>query len=318
MGFIETGYKGKNDWWMYILGIIIVFFGTQLGSIPLGLVAFSKAGGDLAVYLEAANDNFIKMGINSNLFLFLMIFTFMMGLFALFLSVKYIHKKKFKWIVTSRAFVDWKRVAFGFFSWGILSAVIILVGIYSEPELYDWNFKPIPFFTLLAVSLFFLPLQTSTEEVLFRGYFMQGLGLLAKNRWFPLLMTSVIFGLLHMANPEIDKIGNMALVFYIGTGLFFGITTLMDEGLELALGLHASNNIVAAFLVTTDWTVFQTDALFVDKSEPSVSLLMFLPVFVLYPFMLFLFSQKYNWKNWKEKLFGNVEKPNLIDQNEFS
>ncbi|MBT4780135.1 MAG: CPBP family intramembrane metalloprotease domain-containing protein, partial [Polaribacter sp.] len=147
MGFIETGYKGKNDWWMYILGIIIVFFGTQLGSIPLGLVAFSKAGGDLAVYLEAANDNFMKMGINSNLFLFLMIFTFMMGLFALFLSVKYIHKKKFKWIVTSRAFVDWKRVAFGFFSWGILSAVIILVGIYSEPELYDWNFKPIPFFT---------------------------------------------------------------------------------------------------------------------------------------------------------------------------
>ena len=139
MGFIETGYKGKNDWWMYILGIIIVFFGTQLGSIPLGLVAFSKAGGDLAVYLEAANDNFMKMGINSNLFLFLMIFTFMMGLFALFLSVKYIHKKKFKWIVTSRAFVDWKRVAFGFFSWGILSAVIILVGIYSEPELYDYR-----------------------------------------------------------------------------------------------------------------------------------------------------------------------------------
>ena len=34
-------------------------------------------------------------------------------------------------------------------------------------------------------------------------------------------MTSAIFGLLHMANPEIDKIGNIALVFYIGTGLFF-------------------------------------------------------------------------------------------------
>ena len=36
MGFIETGYKGKNDWWMYILGSTIIFFGTQLGSIPLG------------------------------------------------------------------------------------------------------------------------------------------------------------------------------------------------------------------------------------------------------------------------------------------
>ena len=318
MGFIETGYKGKNDWWMYFLGIIIVFFGTQLGSLPLGLVAFSQAGGDSAVYLEAANDDFMKMGINSNLFLCLMIFTFMMGLFALFLTVKYIHKKKFKWIVTSRNRIDWKRVSFGFFSWGIISAVIILVGIYLEPELYVWNFKPISFFILLAISLLFLPFQTSTEEVLFRGYFMQGLGLLAKNRWFPLLMTSVIFGLLHIANPEIDKIGNIALVFYIGTGLFFGITTLMDQGIELALGLHASNNIVAAFLVTTDWTVFQTDALFVDKTEPSVSLLMFVPVFVLYPIMLLWFSKKYNWKNWKENLFGNIEEPKLVDENEFS
>ncbi len=318
MGFIETAYKGKNDWWMYVLGIVFVFIGTQFGSIPLRLVAFWQAGGDMAVYIEAANDNFMKMGINANLFLLLMIFTFMMGLLALFLSVKYLHKKKFKWIVTSRESVDWKRVSFGFFSWGILSALIILAGIYFEPTLYVWNFKPIPFFILLAISLLFLPLQTSTEEVLFRGYFMQGLGLLVKNRWFPLLLTSVIFGLLHMANPEIDKIGNIALVFYIGTGLFFGIATLMDDGLELALGLHASNNIVAAFLVTADWTVFQTDALFVDTSEPSVSLTMFLPVFVLYPIMLLWFSKKYNWTNWKEKLFGVVEKPNLIDENEFS
>ena len=65
MGFIETGYKGKNDWWMYILGSTIIFFGTQLGSIPLGLVAFWQAGGDRAVYIEAANDNFMKMGINT-------------------------------------------------------------------------------------------------------------------------------------------------------------------------------------------------------------------------------------------------------------
>ena len=318
MGFIETGYKGKNDWWMYVVGLVIVFFATQLGSIPLALVAFVEADGDMGVFQEAANDNFMKMGIDSNLFLFLMIFTFMMGLLGLFIAIKYVHKKKFKWVVTSRETIDWKRVLFGFSSWGIVATILIVAGIYVEPEMYVWNFKPIPFFILLAISILFLPFQTSTEELLFRGYFMQGLGLLAKNRWFPLLMTSVVFGLLHMANPEIDKIGNLALIFYIGTGLFFGIATLMDEGTELAIGLHASNNIVAAFLVTTDWTVFQTDALFVDKTEPSLSLLMFVPVFVLYPLMLFWFSKKYNWKNWKEKLFGNIEKPVLSNKNEIS
>jgi hypothetical protein len=105
------------------------------------------------------------------------------------------------------------------------------------------------------------------------------------------------------------------MVFYIGTGLLFGIITLMDEGIELALGLHASNNIVAAFLVSTDWTVFQTDALYIDTSEPSVGLEMFFPVLVLYPLLLLIFSKKYGWKNWKEKLFGRVEKPMVQEAN---
>ena len=318
MGFIETGYKGKNDWWMYLIGLLFVFFGTQLGSIPLGIVAFIKSEGNMHVFQEAANDNFMKMGINTSLFLFLMIFTFMMGLVGLFIAVKYIHRKQFKWIVTSRKNIDWKRVFFGFFSWGFVATSLILVGIYLEPELYVWNFKPIPFFILVLVSVIFLPFQTSTEELLFRGYFMQALGLLTKNKWFPLIVTSVVFGVLHLANPEIEKIGNLALIFYIGTGLFFGITTLMDEGTELALGLHASNNIVAAFLVTTDWTVFQTDALFLDKTEPSLSFLMFLPVFVLYPLMLYWFSKKYQWNHWKEKLFGKIEQPLFADENEIA
>ncbi len=105
------------------------------------------------------------------------------------------------------------------------------------------------------------------------------------------------------------------MVFYIGTGFFYGITTLMDEGTELALGLHASNNILAAFLVTTDWMVFQTDALYIDTSEPSVTWDMFVPVFVLYPLMLLLFSKKYGWKNWKEKLTGKIEKPVNLKEN---
>ena len=103
------------------------------------------------------------------------------------------------------------------------------------------------------------------------------------------------------------------MVFYIGTGFLYGICTLMDEGTELALGLHASNNIIAAFLITTNWSVFQTDALYLDTSEPSLGLNTYLPVFVIYPIMLFIFSRKYGWENWKEKLFGKVEEPVIID-----
>ena len=67
---------------------------------------------------------------------------------------------------------------------------------------------------------------------------MQGLGIMAKNRWVPLVVTSVLFGAMHFFNPEVDKLGYGIMVYYMGTGFFLGIMTLMDEGLELALGFH--------------------------------------------------------------------------------
>ena len=66
--------------------------------------------------------------------------------------------------------------------------------------------------------------------------------------------------------------------------------------------------------MTTDWTVFQTDALYTDISEPSVSWETFVPVFILYPIMLFLFSKKYGWTNWKEKLTGKITKPDSLKE----
>ena len=309
MNFIQQAYKGKNEWYHWVITILLVFFGWQfLGAIPL-LVAAVTHSADMGEFTKAAEDSFMSLGINSNLFLFLMIVMFAIGLFFLFIGVKYIHKRNFTSVVTSRNKIDWKRFWFGFITWGALAVAITIIGILISPENYTYQFNAKPFFILVAVSFLFLPLQTSFEELLFRGYFMQGLGILAKNRWVPLILTSVCFGLLHGANPEVEKLGYISMVFYIGTGFFYGITTLMDEGTELALGLHAINNIVAAFFITTNWTVFQTDAIYVDISEPSVGWEMFFPVLVLYPLMLFIFSKKYGWKNWMEKLTGKIHEP---------
>ena len=313
MDFIQKGFIGKNDTWRYLLTIILVFIGIQFAGIPLIIAAFFQVDGDLDKLQEGANTAFMEIGMNSSLYLFLMIFTFMIGVLVLFLCVKYMHKKKFVAIVTSREKIDWNRVFYAFILWGGISVISIFIGMFLSPEDYTWNFKPIPFFTLLFVSFVFLPFQTSFEELVFRGYLMQGFGTLVKNRWFPLIATSVIFGLMHGMNPEVEKLGYILMVFYIGTGLLYGITTLMDEGTELALGLHASNNIVAAFLVTTDWMVFRTDAMYIDTSEPSAGAEMYIGVFVMYPLLLLIFSKKYGWRNWKSKLFGKVEIP-VIDE----
>ena len=314
MNYIEQAYKGKNEWYHWLFTIVIVFFGWQLlGALPLTMAGWAKSNNAIQ-FAEFTKDNFMTAGLDKNFLLFLILFMFLVGLIFLFIGIKYIHQRSFTSLITSRTKVDWKRFFYGFFIWGILALVMTYASILLAPENFIWNFNATPFFTLVAVSLIFIPFQTGFEELLFRGYFMQGIGVLAKNRWVPLVVTSLVFGLLHGTNPEVAKLGQITMVFYIGTGLLFGIVTLMDEGTEIALGLHAVNNITAAFFVTTDWTVFQTDALYIDISEPSVSWEMFVPVFIVYPIMLFLFSKKYGWTDWKEKLTGKITKPDSLKE----
>jgi membrane protease YdiL (CAAX protease family) len=317
MNFKLQVYKGKNDWWRYLLTLLIIFFGWQvIGILPISLIAILHSS-DINEFQRAASNSFMGLGINANLYLFGMILMFIIGLLFIFLGIKKIHKRSITSLITSRKNVDWQRVFFAFGLWFIISIIMLAVDYINAPDSYIWNFKLIPFLILVLISVFLLPFQTSFEEVLFRGYLMQSLGALSKSRWFPLLFTAISFGLLHSFNPEVEKLGYMIMIYYIGTGFLFGITTLMDEGLELALGMHAANNIVAAVFITTNWTVFQTDALLVDTSEPNMGMEIFIPVLIVYPILLLILSKKYNWENWKEKLFGSIKKPIIPPEDKF-
>jgi membrane protease YdiL (CAAX protease family) len=117
-------------------------------------------------------------------------------------------------------------------------------------------------------------------------------------------------------NPEVEKMGLIIMVYYIGTGLFLGIITLMDDGMELSLGFHAANNIATALLVTSEWSALQTESVFKDVSAPSVSYEILIPVVVVFPLLLIIFSKKYNWSNWKEKLTGKIIVAQQIQNNQ--
>lgn len=310
--YIQQAFKGLHEWWRYVVGFIIIFLATQIGSIPLILAVFMKKyseGGDI---YNIQNTDVLMTTLNSNLTLFLMLLSFAVGLLALYLIVKYLHQQSFLSLTTSRKKMDWGRF---FFSFGLIifiSLTLTLIDYFSNPEDYIVQFKLVPFLILFFVSIIMMPLQTSFEEYLFRGYLMQGIGVLSKTRWLPLIVTSVIFGTLHLANPEVTKIGNIVMVYYIGTGFLLGIMTLMDEGMELSLGFHAGNNLIAALLVTADWTVFKTDSILKDVSDPTLGFDVITPVLVLYPIFLFILAKKYKWHSWKDKLFGKVEEPTDI------
>lgn len=307
--FIEQAYKYLHDSWRYLLGFLVIFIVWQLGSIPFVVAIVLKIildGGDLSLLDDQSK---LMTLLDPNATLFLVLLSFVVGLIGLYVWVRYIHKQPLLSLTTSRKKVDWERMWFGFFLIAGTTGALTLFDYYSNPDGYVLQFQWGPFLGLLVISLLMMPLQTSFEEYLFRGYLMQGFGVMTGNRWMPLIITSVIFGGLHFFNPEVGKLGNIIMIYYIGTGLFLGVITLMDEGMELSLGFHAGNNIIAALLVTADWTAFQTNSILRDVSDPSAGIDVIVPVLLVYPVFLGLMAWRYNWTGWNEKLFGRVEAP---------
>lgn len=306
--FIEQGFNKENTFWKYLLGSVVVILASFIGQIPFGVAVILKSIKDGKGFPTEESD--LMKVLESNLTLFLILISFAVALAGLFFVVKFFHNQSFLSITTTRKTIDWSRVWFAFSVWAAFTILSTVVGYYASPQDFVINFKPIPFAILAVISLFLIPIQTSCEEFVFRGYLMQGFGNLFKNRLYPLIFTSVIFGGMHYFNPEVEKMGDIVMVYYIGTGFLLGIMTLMDDGLELSLGFHAANNLVGALLVTTDWTVFQTHSILKDISDPKAGAEIFIPVFVVFPIFLFILSKKYNWKNWSEKLTGNINLKN--------
>lgn len=304
MNYIQQAFTGKLGMWKYLV-VSIVFFGFM----GLNMLAIFLLDLDVDQLMK---DQIAQKGTNQVLIENLV--PFAIGLGAVFFWVKYVHNQKIRSLTTSRKRVDWKRVFFAFSLWGVITTLFVFIDYNVAPEDYVLNFQLEPFLYLVLIGVLLIPLQTSFEEYFFRGYLMQGIGIAVKNRWLPLIVTSLVFGLLHIANPEVEKLGYGILAYYIGTGFFLGIITLMDEGLELALGFHAANNLITALLVTANWTAFQTDSILIDVSIPALGADVYLPVFVIFPILIVIFSKKYAWTNWKEKLTGKIEKPAIITE----
>ncbi|WP_194852074.1 CPBP family intramembrane glutamic endopeptidase [Nonlabens antarcticus] len=311
--FIERAANKYNEAWRWLLGFIVIFAGCQvLGGIPfvIAILFKSVAEGDMNVLKDEAG---LMSYLPSNLSFFLLMLTFVIGTIVWWIWIKYVHNLTWTQATTSRAKFDWSRAGFAFMVVGVVSIVTTIAGYYLMPEDFIWNYNPTNFWILVVIAILLVPIQTTWEELFFRSYMMQGLGLMAKNRAVPFIVTSVVFGMMHIFNPEIAKLGYIIMFWYVGTGFLLGLFTLMDEGTELAIGFHAANNLFIAILVTANWTAFQTESLLIDISEPSVNFATFIPLFVYYPLLVLLFAWKYNWTNWKERLFGKIELP--LDNN---
>jgi membrane protease YdiL (CAAX protease family) len=299
MDFLRQGKLGDTRWSGYLLMLffIVLVFGL-IGQLPMTIDALFT---DKAAVQDGASPFELMEVFGRNKFFFYLMFPFALTFFTVLIAVKLILKRPWQSILTARDNFDWKRLLFAAVLLGVIVFSSLLYSIYTNKEL-QWNFNPTAFFPLLIIALIMVPLQTAAEEVVMRGFIFQVIGASGAKGWHAVAVTGVVFGLLHAANPEVQALGPWVISYYILTGLFLGIIVLMDDGLELAIGYHLVNNLFATLIVTNNWQAFRTDALFIDLSPPAFGWENFISLFLIQPLLLFIFSKRYKWTNWHQRL----------------
>lgn len=244
--FIDIARTGKNSFWLYVAGFVIVMAAAVLFSLPTVLVTDLKTQ---------------KPTVPAYQYLAVAILQFVGIIVGLWFVMKYLHQRPFKTLITPLTEINWKRIAQSAGLWFGITIVVELLFYALFSEMYSFTLKIEDFMPALIVGLIMIPIQSTAEELLFRGYILQGIGM--KNIWAGVIITGVFFGLAHGLNPETEKVGfALGMSYYISVGLFFALLAIFDKKLELPIGIHAANNVYSFLIVSYPDSVLPSPSIF--------------------------------------------------------
>jgi membrane protease YdiL (CAAX protease family) len=259
--FLDAAKQGKNQWWRYGCAVpLVLLFWLGLGQFAIAAL-FPKfpdlqdiPGFSLPVYVC----------------LHLPLIFLLLGIF---LAVGWVHQRSITTLVGADARLRWKRLFAGFGVCWFLLVAGLGIRYLLNPQDYVWTFQSGQWFLFLPVVLLLTPLQTSAEELLFRGYLLQSLGLLTRQPAVLVGLTSLPFTIAHFFNPEMQRGAFWVGLIYLTVSLFLALITLKDDRLELALGTHAANNLFILLVANSSDSALPSPALLtIQRDDPQEAL----------------------------------------------
>src|SRR6266498_4082 len=129
-------------------------------------------------------------------------------------------------------------IGISFLQMGFIYAVTLLIGWLTFKG-FAWNFDPINVVIAGVLNFFIIFVIVGfKEEILSRGYHLQTIAS-GINLFWGVIISSAIFGLLHLANPNATWI-SAAGIFFAGLYLAYGY--IRTKQLWLSIGLHIGWN----------------------------------------------------------------------------
>lgn len=146
------------------------------------------------------------------------------------------HRRPWQSLIAPDLSVDWRRLSIGLgVQLAVLAGEFAAVAILARLPLRAGLPAPLPA-ALLALIL--IPLQTASEEVLFRGYLTQAIGRRVHGRAVIALIIALLFGGLHL-----NSHGLLTIPYFAVFSLILSVVSLRDDRLELAIGCHTGVNL---------------------------------------------------------------------------
>jgi membrane protease YdiL (CAAX protease family) len=262
--YLDLVSKGKNRRLRYLAALLLIFFfWLIIGSIPLTVVQlFFAVRGESA---QPVAGSALLPGVHPLVSYLLLSFSFVAFFIGIWLAVRWIHHRPLITLIDPAGRMDWGRALQGFALWLGLSAAVSLAEALLYPGRYLFTFDPARFLLFLPFVLVLTPVQTSAEELFFRGYLIQAGGLISRNPAFLIFLSGFLFALPHAANPEVASSFVLVMLYYFGFGAFMAWLTLRDNRLELALGVHAANNLFAASIANYVNSPLPTPSIFTSQ-----------------------------------------------------
>ena len=176
-------------------------------------------------------------------------------------AVRLIHKRSLGGVTGSEGRIDWTDFRKAFVAFAAIPFALQLATMGFDPELHR---NPLPFVEWLPAAIAIaaiLLVQTSAEEVFFRGYLTQSLAARFRSPWIWAVIPVLVFASLHF-KPDVAPALNFAMLAAIA-GMAFGFTWLVTKtgNLGAAMGAHFANNLVAILFVSHD-AAFSSAAFF--------------------------------------------------------
>ena len=250
--FLDLANRGETRWTRYILTLLIIIATWTLGS---GTVLLGVYGSE--------PEGFPMDGTNPILDFTALNLLFVTVLIGLWIGIRNAHKRSLRTLITPRDHIRWGRIFQGFGLQMGLGIVFAAIDALLFPDNYTYTLDPERFYKFVLLVLLLTPFQTTTEELLTRSYFLQMLGHFTRHPIVLIILNALPFALFHFMNPEIAAYGVLPmLISYFVVGAFLALITLKDNGAELAIGIHAANNMFAAVLVNYKDSALSTNAIF--------------------------------------------------------